>query len=473
MAEVLEELQHFFKVMNLQKSYDFVIPVERKGTALIRILLESNNGSSLNLDTDKIVSSEAVEYLDHDMLSGKRVWLFDDTVFTGSHIRERFNQISEMGAKVETSAFAVHQKTEFSPQHKYYDGLSFRNYSFIRSEIIRLISKSEKLLLDTEHIGIRINHQEKPQKLIEKLNVLGRILFVNRPEHTDSIFVSIHGPDFFKSSFPMIEGNNVKPYYKLRFLINQNYFWMVPMVYWPSPVGEGYKMCPTFENTGSRDICICPEDKKLDINSFYCRNLYWSSLLLVESLKHLSEIIDVEYDATSPKYFPIENLKVLFPTLNIEAWKSSIIEKLSSVENNLQNSTEPKSLVNRNKNVPFDDQTDHVIREIINILTERYEENEYRLELANRPRTWSRNEDLSLDFEHIFNYFNVSGVPGYKVSQALDVLIDQAVVVPTTIKKRISDKDYWVRGARLDGEYTYNWTRLIRHEFSGEGNYHL
>src|SRR5437773_3783631 len=63
----------------LRDDYDYIVPVERKGTALVRAALQDMNDPSL---WKRVVSSAAVEFVLANQ-RGKRVLILDDSVWKG------------------------------------------------------------------------------------------------------------------------------------------------------------------------------------------------------------------------------------------------------------------------------------------------------------------------------------------------------------------------------------------------------
>lgn len=159
---------------------DIIVVYERKGTAILRALIECGD-TPLDWSWAKVISSTSLDQLPDDALRNRRILIFDDMVRTGGHIRKALEALKARGVFDEQSrnvrlvAFAVHQQfTRSSIGGRWLDSWFYRDltttaYAKIRDRIICLLQKSGSLMLDTEHIEVRIRMREGFNRLLTAL----------------------------------------------------------------------------------------------------------------------------------------------------------------------------------------------------------------------------------------------------------------------------------------------------------------
>ena len=92
---------------------DYIVTVERKGTALLRAVIDQEGG--VDWSWERVLSTSAIPGLDSNDLIDKRVLLFDDSVYRGHNLRNTIDQITKKfgnKVKIATAAFAVHENCE-------------------------------------------------------------------------------------------------------------------------------------------------------------------------------------------------------------------------------------------------------------------------------------------------------------------------------------------------------------------------
>jgi hypothetical protein len=156
---------------------DAIVVYERKGTAIFRCLTESRR-DPLAWPLTKVVSSSALDDLPKELLRKGRLLVFDDMVRTGKQL----NKVAEILYKGRTVkrldgvrfiAFAVHEDAAERPiavhddatdlricdrplDSWFYRDLTSQAYANIRERIVRLLQSEGSLMLDTEHLEVRI-----------------------------------------------------------------------------------------------------------------------------------------------------------------------------------------------------------------------------------------------------------------------------------------------------------------------------
>lgn len=157
-----------------------IVVYERKGTAILRALIECGE-TPLEWSWANVISSTSLDQLPNDALQNRRILIFDDMVRTGGHIRKALEALKARGVldeqarNVRLVAFAVHQQfTPSSIANRWLDSWFYRDltttaYARIRDRIICLLQRSGSLMLDTEHIEVRIQMREGFNRLLTAL----------------------------------------------------------------------------------------------------------------------------------------------------------------------------------------------------------------------------------------------------------------------------------------------------------------
>lgn len=148
---------------------DLIILGERKGTGIFRALMDIEQ-IELGCQWKSVVSSSALKQLTHEDVRGKKLLIFDDMMRTGSSVERILSSLREfmdedqISASVRLAVFAAH--TEAS-ERKVFEGLGVssrwfyrdqedESYRAIRRGIIGVLQESGSLMLDTEHLELRL-----------------------------------------------------------------------------------------------------------------------------------------------------------------------------------------------------------------------------------------------------------------------------------------------------------------------------
>jgi hypothetical protein len=171
--------------------FDYVVCVERKATAVLRMYLDYPYQHETELQWDRVLSSDALAYLPLDYLNGKKLLIFNETVHLGSSTIKTVQKIFENSPGVKqiaAAAFACYhgfssehwRKSLASlregldiPQYFAYDNVSGITYEILWRRIVEMLRRAGALLLDTEHIETSFKLQLPIRKLIEALCDIG------------------------------------------------------------------------------------------------------------------------------------------------------------------------------------------------------------------------------------------------------------------------------------------------------------
>lgn len=146
-------LQRFVGDLVNDDSFDYIVPVERKGTALVRAALRNSDAERWK----RIRSSDAVETV-QDPSRRARVLVLDDSVWTGRSLSHTVDKVKQAlpNAQITTAAFVTHlQAPPTAVGVAYYWGVDDQCYRECREAVVEYLQAEGSLLLDTEHIEIR------------------------------------------------------------------------------------------------------------------------------------------------------------------------------------------------------------------------------------------------------------------------------------------------------------------------------
>ncbi len=170
---------------------EFLILMERKGTAVYRAALESGLPEAAELPNwDRVVSSGAIADMDPERLRDLRIMVVDDLLRTGGSVSEVLNRLNDRGltdldlSNVWVAVFACHEDAGLGhtfgrttyPHAFASRFLGASTYRAMRQEIVEALQESGSLMLDTEHIEIRIHSKAALGKIAEALGRSGEVV---------------------------------------------------------------------------------------------------------------------------------------------------------------------------------------------------------------------------------------------------------------------------------------------------------
>jgi hypothetical protein len=139
---------------------DIVIPLERKGTALLRAAMSGEKPASRRLPWSRILSSEALELLPPDALKNRSILLFDEGMYSGIGVNRLRDDLVNTWhvdpAKIKVAAFSVHERASSPADMHFFGELTESRYRALRQQMIREFQRLGTLLLDTEHIAVTV-----------------------------------------------------------------------------------------------------------------------------------------------------------------------------------------------------------------------------------------------------------------------------------------------------------------------------
>ena len=156
---------------------DFIVVCERKGTAIMRALIE-NLDHPLDWPWPKVISTAAIGTLPPGFFKGVRVLVFDDMLRYGRHVSPLVDQLNDLGASPAQIRIVVYAAHEGAPSRLSTKCLTFDAclrrltsdaYYRVRDAIKAFLQQSGSLMLDTEHLEVRFTLKGSFQQLLESL----------------------------------------------------------------------------------------------------------------------------------------------------------------------------------------------------------------------------------------------------------------------------------------------------------------
>lgn len=167
-----------------------LIVVERRGTAILRALKENSTEFSSQVPWENVISSRVLNQFPPSYFADKRILIFDDLKRRGSQVNKvlkalkRFYSPKALRQNVRVAVFAMHEDAfsahalpDFGVQHNWrYRGLTDSAYRNKRLEIIAMLQACGSLMLDTEHIEVRMRLKGTFAQLLEALARKARVI---------------------------------------------------------------------------------------------------------------------------------------------------------------------------------------------------------------------------------------------------------------------------------------------------------
>jgi hypothetical protein len=464
---------------------DLIVVYERKGTAILRAMIECGV-SPLQWPWEKVVSSSSLDQLSDDALRNRRILIFDDMIKTGNHIRRVTDILKarklcdDRMSNVRLAAFAAHE--EFSSRSVagrwldawFYRDLTSMAYAGIRERIIRLLQKSGSLMLDTEHIEVRLQLRDGFNRLSEALRRRADPVEFRSAGDRTNITV-YYGDDpahkLPEKRFPKNTGfTDIVKKCRIVERDNPDEFAIIPICLPAIPIDSEEWIPQDADTKMLRDGIKHQKDTYARfysvalIASLYplewiLKDLYASNLEgLLITLPSLSD------DPISRSSYTLDHLKVMYPGLDTDA----LVRQIKEVEGKAK--TEGKELRPRkHKNRPvlsFSNECLYanamdLLQVIRHSLDVRYADT-----LQGNIEEATEHVTQGLRANEIFALGKRFGWEPARISTLFDILIDDAKLVTRVERTRDEHgQERWTRTFRPDGEvisdlvrrYTAQW----------------
>lgn len=475
---------HTFLAGQIEKwQPELMVVVERKGTAILRALKEWKE-EPLDWSWKEVISSSVIDQKPDEYFCGKRILIFDEMMKTGAHLRKILEYFHDRGIwspsdnKFHVAVFAVHEESSEGLQIKsgeyidydwFYHDLTSLAYHCIRIQIVNMLQESGSLMLDTEHIEVRVRPNCNFNQFVQAISRKAKSVVFHSSDQRTNITVLYEDDDIHQlppEHFP--EGTCLKNIVKkCRFVQRKsNEFAIIPICY-PSILKGTKEWTQEKEVAGFLGNSVAVNEK----GKFYGVALIAALEVLKWVLKDLAVAGSENYSISLPKDpkevdstggYSLDHLLVMYPTLDI----GELVQKISRIEK------EARSDGTRLKGRKFqpygsllirDDELRQsaislvqVIRQILDQRSQEYQE--YCQTESPHP--------FGLRSREIFNLGRKLDWDDNRISALFDILIDEAHLV--THVQDVQDEDGESRLARTfepDGEmaselirrYTNQW----------------
>ena len=464
-------------------SPELIIVVERKGTAIFRALIE---GQLITWRWSDVISSNVINQVRPERLRDRRILVFDDLMHRGGHLVHVLQDLEKRGVNVSsrdhlrTAVFAVHADgscgTSYGgrtiPDSWFLRNLTTRAQRAVRTRVVEFLQRSGSLMLDTEHIEIRVRIRES---FIAFQEALGRraeaVQFhslAHRPNVT--VYYGDHEPHLLpQASFP--EGSVLTNIVKKCRIVQRaaGEFAVIPICYpgIPVSVSEAWPSEP-------RDVELLGQVSELGGVSridamFYAAALLAALHVLTWVVKDLSAAGAEVYPLSLPGMergvplgasstgFTLEHLHAMYPNLNTAA----LYERIAS---DVQSS---QSVGGQIRNRQFDAQpplrvADAELREnalaLIQLIRHTLDK---RAVLRCLTDDCERRHPCGLTAAEIFDLGRRHQWEAARISALFDILIDDAHLV-THVEERLWDnRSVAMRTFEPDGEIVSDLIRQL------------
>ena len=203
-ATVGDQLCDFLgAVLSSQGPFDRVIPVERKGTASLRVFLSRQGRHRPFPRWADILSSNAIPLVHEADLRDQRILVFEEMTRSGHHITQALDQLSgksvDVSRQVVVAAFAAGPDWPNGRFHSsaYYRSLTQGQYEAIRASLIGVLQQEGSLLLDTEHPEIVVRIECTVADFLSALAACGEIVVFE--SGAGKLNITICEPKLFRS----------------------------------------------------------------------------------------------------------------------------------------------------------------------------------------------------------------------------------------------------------------------------------
>jgi hypothetical protein len=479
------ELRTFLQDEITRWNPDLIVVYERKGTAILRALMESRD-TPLQWSWEKVVSHTSLDQLSDDALRNRRILIFDDMVKTGEHIRRAVEALKarklfdEKMSNVRLAAFAV--QGEFSSRSvagRWLDSWFYRDltptaYARIRGRIICFLQKSGSLMLDTEHIEVRVQMREGFNRLCDALrrradpiefrSAGGRtnitVYYGDDPAHTlpEDRFPANTGFAQIVKKCRIVERDDPDEFAIIPICLpaipTEGAAW-VPWEIDARMLGEGFKN-PKAELASFYNVALIASLYPLE---WILKDLYASDLegFLITLPSHST-------DRGSRSGYSLDHLKVMYPTLRTDV----LVDQIAEVEKKARAEGNRLSRVKSERRPALSFSNEELYSNAMDLLqTIGYELDTRYAEAAQGPSSGTaRQETRGLRANEIFELGRRFGWEPARISTLFDILIDDAKLI-TRVQRTLDEagRGRWTRTFKPDGEvvsdlvrrYTAQW----------------
>lgn len=323
------EIQAFMRLAFDTVKPRWVVTVERKGTALIRTHCDPDHRRGHPTDWGKVISSEALQRVDPAALREGNFLVLDEGIYHGRRIQKALDVLEEKQVprnRVKVAAFSVHEHSSFEDVSvRWFGELASDRYGEVRRRLIEYFQQQGSLLLDTEHIEVPVELNCGPLEFFDALCRAG--VGVEHVSGGGQQNLTIYNPvlldeaDLLRRLPRKTTIRNVVR--KIRVVERaRNRYAIIPIFYPSVPAEAGLDSMDNIEE--------CLRAQAFDAESmFHLVGVFAAINLFRTVFAFLRDLIrDGKISVSVPQLGDVDDsvshLKVLFPSLDIEALRGFV-----------------------------------------------------------------------------------------------------------------------------------------------------
>nr|AUN37029.1 hypothetical protein [uncultured bacterium] len=464
---------------------DMIIVHERKGTAILRALIESEN-ARLDWAWDKVISSASLDHSQVLRLAGKRILVFDDMLRTGKHVTEIIQELnlvhgdSEQTSLVHICVFAAHEDSPFGVGKinknwsfsAFYSGLTTAAYTEIRGQIVDLLQRSGSLMLDTEHIEVRFRLKGSISRLVDCLRRRAEVIVFSAEANRTNLTIYYDNTDAHRideSIFP--PGTDCQGIVKKCRIVQRqtDEFAIIPLCLPTLQESVQGSLWPTSDADRSlfSNYNVTQSPQTAFYSSALLASFYPLRWILRDMYAGESDLFELSLPKQShlpgQQGYGLEHLQVMYPYVDV----AMLTERIISVEQQARSEGKGLRGVRRNPRPHTETPTDDTLRRhavtMLQLLSIKLDEYRLHREFALGKEAYPSGLTLPQIFRMVKERLAVSD---HEVSALFDILIDGAKLV--TRVERVSAIDGKLRIERTfkpDGEIIEQAVREFTTQF--------
>lgn len=450
------QLNKFFTNAYREVKPNYIVTVERKGTALMRSVIKSSAHISDGIrNWEKFISHQALENDTNINLKDSKILIVEDSVSSGKKITDVINLLKLKCAEsenIKVAAFCVREGVERKlVDYQWYGQATEDTYRQVNDSLIKYFQRKGSLLLDTEHIEIPIDLINCSH--IELFNALSKcgnsVAYISKG---DRINLTIYNPklleetNFIKNLPNGSRLTNVVK--KIRVVErSKNKFTIIPIFYPAIPITTQLKDYEYLEEPFKEMITEANKDKWFNVIGMYAAIQLFKLVGVCLSTLYKENKISIASPGVGTEDDSISHLKVIFPDIKVDELSKYIVNKINEgiFQHKLAKELIEPILIDASKGTPYY----HLLKYFYWQNIKRIYDFSYRIPTkpkgATLPEILNEINENEIDLLLNENKIRKSGLnittDIYKalMSTALDQVIDEAIVNTDVTEKLYND----------------------------------
>jgi hypothetical protein len=329
-------MNEFLSTVLLEVQPAWIVTVERKGTALLRTLVDAvGRGPFPFRIWDRALSHEALDFVNEESLRKGVILLLDDSIYGGNQIEYVISRLTKEKqvprSNIRVAAFSVHQESSIHPDFHWFAQLEDRTFRAKREAVIEFLQQRGSLLLDTEHVEVSVRLKCGTVEFFEALSTCG--LAVEHVSGGGRLNLTIYDPVIFdETSFRRTlprgttTDNVVK---KIRVVQREDDRYAIIPIFYPSTLSDTGCEALAFLDAPLASLAGKP-DKNFHLVGIHAGlHLFTTAFAALKAL-HDSGKIEVSNPKPGGPDETLSHLKLLFPDIELKELHRTIQERIDS-----------------------------------------------------------------------------------------------------------------------------------------------